>query len=81
MTVRGGKETHFEVVAKPEKIEVAIHRDDATDPKGRYRLTVTVPPGTAPGEVEGTIVLKTDHQYARELKIPVTILISRSGAG
>jgi hypothetical protein len=81
MTVRGGKETRFEVADKPAKIEVSVHRDDKVDPKGRYRLTVAVPPGTAAGEVEGIIVLKTDHKFARELRIPVTILISRSGAG
>ena len=44
-------------------------------------MTVTVPPGTAAGEVEGNIVLKTDHPNASELTIPVSILISRSGAG
>ncbi len=81
LVVRGGQETHFEVTQKPEKLEVAIARDDKSNIKGRYRLTVEVPKGTAPGDVEGEIVLKTDHPRAREVKIPVSILISRSRAG
>ena len=44
-------------------------------------MTVTVPPGTAPGPVDGEVILKTDNPSARELKIPVSILISNSGAG
>lgn len=81
LVVRGGRETKFELVSKPDKIDVSIKRDDTPTLKGRYRLTVTVPPGTAPGEVEGTIVIKTDHPHVSELKLPVTILISRSGVG
>ncbi len=81
ITVRGGRETKFEVAQKPEKVDVSIRRDEKTDPKGRYHLNVSIPAGSEPGEIEGTIVLKTDHQHARELKIPVTILISRFGAG
>ncbi len=81
LTVRGGKETKFEIARKPEKIDVSIHRDEKTDPGGRYHMTIAVPPGSEPGEIEGSIILKTDRKYARELKIPVTILISRSGTG
>ena len=44
-------------------------------------MTVTVPPGTAPGPVDGEIILKTDHPSARELKVPVSILISSSSSG
>jgi hypothetical protein len=81
MVVRGDRETHFEVLRKPEKVDVTITPDDKSTHKGRYRLIVSVPPGTAPGEVTGDIVLKTDHPHAAEVIIPVSILISRSGAG
>ncbi len=80
LVVRGGKETQFDVVEKPEKVDVAIARADTATVKGRYRLTITVPPGTPAGEVAGNIVLKTDHPMASQLKIPVSILISRSGS-
>jgi hypothetical protein len=81
LVVRGGKETHFEVAEKPAKVDVSVERDDTATLKGRYRLTVKVPPGTAAGDVHGEIVLKTDHPMAKELKIPVSILISRSRTG
>jgi hypothetical protein len=82
LIVRGKGETHFEVVSKSEKLRVAISRDEKPEAKGRYRLTVTVPPGTAPGRVDDPIVLKTDHPKVKELRIPVSIYIStRSEAG
>jgi hypothetical protein len=80
LLVRGGRETHFEVAYKPEKLEVAIAPDEAAPTKGRYRLTVTVPRGTPAGPIDGEIILKTDHPKASELKIPVNILVSRSAA-
>lgn len=80
LMVRGGKETHFQVVSKPENMEVAIASDDRPGMKGHYRVKVTVPPGTA-GTIAGEIVLKTDHPLVSEVKIPVDILVSRSGSG
>jgi hypothetical protein len=79
--VRGGQETHFQVTHKPEKVEVAIAPDDTSTLKGRYRMTVKVPPGTPAGPVDDKIILKTNHPKVGELKIPVTIYISRSGPG
>jgi hypothetical protein len=79
--VQGGRPTRFEVAYHPEKVAVKIVPDDTATQKGRYKLTVTVPPGTAPGRVDGDIILKTDHPKAGELKVPVSILISNSGAG
>ena len=78
LMVRGGKETQFEVVSAPEKLKVAVVPDDSPGMKGRYRLTVTVPPGTPSGTIEGEIILKTDHPLVSELKIPVDIFILRS---
>ncbi len=43
-------------------------------------MTVKVPPGTAPGWINDTIILKTDHPKVSELKIPVNIFVSNSGA-
>jgi Protein of unknown function (DUF1573) len=79
--VRGGKPTKFTVASHPEKVQVDIKPDDTPTQKGRYKLTVTVPKGTAPGPVESEIILKTDHPAAAEIKIPVTILIGNSETG
>ena len=80
LLVRGGRATKFEVVHKPEKIEVTIEPNETPTQKGRYRLIVNVPPGTAPGPVvEDMIIIKTDHPRASEIKIPVWIVITGSG--
>src|SRR6185312_12232994 len=81
LVVSGGKPTEFKVAEKPAKVDVSVERDDTATLKGRYRMTVKVPPGTAAGEVHGDILLKTDHPTVHELKIPVDIFISRSRAG
>jgi hypothetical protein len=80
LMVPGGRTVHFEVAYAPAKVQVAIARDDRPTLKGRYRMTVTVPPGTRPGPVIDRIVLKTDHPKLDKLEIPVTIYISRGGA-
>ena len=80
LLVRGDHQTHFEVAHAPAKLQVAIARDDSPTFKGRYRMTVTVPPGTPVGPIKDSIILKTDHPQAREVKIPVNIRVSRSGA-
>lgn len=80
LVVSGDKGTHFDVVRKPEPLQVAIAPDERSKVKGRYRMTVEVPPG-ASGTVTGDIVLKTDDKRASEVKIPVSILIRRSGSG
>ena len=81
LMVRGGKETHFQVASKPEHLEVVIAPADQPGVKGQYRVTVKVPPGTVAGPIEGEIVLKTDHPLVGEVRIPVDILVSRSGSG
>jgi len=81
LMVRGGKTTNFEVAYKPKNIEVEIAPNtDNPAMKGRYRVTTIVPPGTAPGWINDQIILKTDHPKASELKIPVNIFVSNSGA-
>lgn len=82
LIVRGADRTHFEVASKPEKLQVAIAPEEKPGAKGRYRLTVTVPPGTGPGVLNDPIVLKTDHPKIHEVKIPVRIYVSsRAEAG
>lgn len=81
LMVRGGKETHFDVASAPEKLKVVVAPDDSPGIKGRYRMTVTVPPGTPSGKINGEIILKTNHPLASELKIPVDIIILRSAPG
>jgi hypothetical protein len=75
VTVRGGRETKFEVDSVPKNLQVAIAPIDAVQRKGRYRLTVTVPPGTPAQAIESEIVLKTDHPKAEKVIVPIDILI------
>jgi Protein of unknown function (DUF1573) len=76
MLVRGGRPTKFEVVQKPEKVEVKIEHSDTDTQKGRYLLQISVPAGTPPGQIDEMLIIKTDHPHASELKIPVNILIT-----
>jgi hypothetical protein len=78
LLVRGGQATNFTVSRKPEKVEVSVIANETPSLKGRYRLTVTVPPGTPAGLVDDEIILHTDHPKVSELKIPINILV---GAG
>jgi len=80
LLVRGEKEIHFQVAQAPAKVKVAVVHDETSRLKGRYRVTVTVPPGTPAGLIDEPIVLKTDHPKVSEVKIPVSIIISRSNA-
>jgi hypothetical protein len=80
MLVRGGKEVNFKVVKKSEKIDVTIAPYDAPNQKGRYRLTVAVPPGSSPALIQDDIVIETDHPKAAEIKIPVRITITNSAS-
>jgi hypothetical protein len=75
LLVRGGKEVNFKIVKKPENVEFTIAR---TDQKGRYRLTVVVPPGSSSGRIQEELIIHTDHPKAAEIKIPLTILITNS---
>jgi uncharacterized membrane protein len=78
MLVRGQHACNFKVIHKPENVDVSIEPNETPTLKGRYRLTVTVPPGTSAGQVNDQIILQTDHPSARELKIPVNIVIGAS---
>jgi len=80
--VRGREDTRFTVTSAPTPLKVEVKPADeqarAAGPaaSGRqYRLTVTVPPGTPPGEIVGTIELKTDHPQAGRISVPVRIVV------
>jgi len=69
--VRNQRPTRFEVAHAPDRFKVEITPDDKTGKPGRYLLTITIPPGMPTGLFDDTIVLKTDHPNAAELKVPV----------
>ncbi len=82
LLVRGGTPVKFDIVQKPDdKFDVTIAHNDAPSQKGRYRLTVAIPPGTPPAHIEKEIIIKTDHPRAAEIKIPVSIIITNSSSG
>jgi hypothetical protein len=74
IAVRGGRETKCEVVKAPKGLEVGIAPAGGTS-KGRYKLTVEVPPGTPAREIEGEIVIKTDHPRAATVTAPVSVWV------
>jgi hypothetical protein len=81
LLVRGRDEvTSFKIDSAPENLKVAIVSiDNPVKGSSRYRLSVTVPPGTPAGQIEGTIILKSDHPLAGEIKVPVNIFVTSAG--
>jgi hypothetical protein len=79
LVVREQRPTKFEVVKKPERLRVEIAPIEGVSAPGRYRMIVTVPPGTTAERIEDEIVLKTDHPKASRLSIPVSIWILNGG--
>jgi hypothetical protein len=72
LVVRNARATKFEVEKKPERLEVAVL---STGKDGRYRLAVTVLPGSKPEKIADEIVLKTDHPKADKVIVPVSVWI------
>lgn len=84
--VRGQEKTEFEVTQSPKNLQATITpvEDSASATNSdthakRYRLLVKVAPGTPPGLIDGSIILKTDHPLAREVKIPVNVTVTTGG--
>lgn len=84
--VRGQDHTSFSVASAPRKLHAEVTEVDdpglKSDPGAkakRYRMIVTVPPGTAAGQITGSIILKTDHPHAPEVRIPVNITVQAAG--
>ena len=81
VNVRGGEDVIFTVLQKPgENVEVSV-TPYGDNQKGRYRLTVTVPPGTPPGRMDKDLILHTTHPRASEIKIPADIIVTNSSSG
>jgi hypothetical protein len=72
LVVRNARATKFELVKKPEGLDVEIMPSDRA---GRYKLAVKVPAGTPAGKIVDEIVLKTDHPRADKVIVPVSIWI------
>lgn len=75
VTVRNNRETRFEVVEAPPGLKVEIKPVEGSTRKGRYRLSVMVPPGTTARDIESEVVLKTDHPKAGKVIVPVSIWV------
>jgi Protein of unknown function (DUF1573) len=77
--VRNAPETKFEVVEKPDNLKVEIIPSDVNTGTiakvRRYKMVVTVPPGTPAGLIDGAITLKSDHPQGRMVKIPVDVVV------
>jgi len=75
ISVRNGRETKFQVAQVPKGLTAEVLGGDAPGMKGRYRLSVTVPPGSPAREISEDIVLTTDHPQAGKLIVPVSVFI------
>ncbi|MFO0892720.1 MAG: DUF1573 domain-containing protein [Isosphaeraceae bacterium] len=75
LLVREGRSTNFTIAHKPEKVEVSLNANETPTLKGRYRLTISVPPGSPAFQLDDQIILKTDHPRVSELRIPVSIVV------
>jgi len=72
VSVRSGRETKFSVDSAPKGLQAEVA---PSGKKGRYRLTVTVPPGSPAQEIDGDIVLKSDHPKADKVTVPVSVWV------
>ncbi len=81
VSVREHASTQFSVDTPPDNLQAEIVRadvaGDAASPSKvqHFKLTVTVPPGTAPGVYKGALVLKSDHPQVSQLRVPYDIIV------
>ena len=81
LIVRGGKETQFRGGPCAGEAPGGHRAGRQAGREGPVSHEGHRAPGTPPGLLDDPIILKTDHPKVGELKIPVTIYISRSNAG
>jgi Protein of unknown function (DUF1573) len=86
LIVRDHDQTKFEISESPQNLKAEISEVDDSAKADRhgskarvYRMTVTVPPGTSPAVIAGTIILKTNHPLAGEVRIPVNVTVFPAG--
>jgi len=75
---RGRSAVNFSVEKKPPGLDVAIEpipAANATAKGSKYKMTVKVVPGIESGRIIDEIVLKTDDPKAKELRVPVDVLV------
>src|SRR5205085_2507472 len=79
ITVQNAPDTKIEVLEAPNNLKVEVRPSDVrtgTAAKVRqYRMTVTVPPDSPSGVIDGAIILKTDHPQVDRLKVPLDITV------
>ncbi|MFO0908852.1 MAG: DUF1573 domain-containing protein [Isosphaeraceae bacterium] len=75
LLVMSQRETKFKVVKKPENVKAEVAPAEGATKPGRYRLLVTVPPGTPPMRIEEDVVLETDHPKASTVIVPMSIWV------
>ncbi len=78
VSVRNNRETAFEVTHAPKGLKVEVTPVPGGR-KGRYQVSVIVPPGTPAQKIEDEIVLKTDHPKATEVMVPLSLWIQDLG--
>jgi hypothetical protein len=79
ITANRARTIAFTVRSKPEALQIKISPDKtASSGQSRYRLGVTMPPGTTSPFRFGTIVLATDHPEEPTLTIPVSFMRPQS---
>ncbi|MFO0953912.1 MAG: DUF1573 domain-containing protein [Isosphaeraceae bacterium] len=75
VVVRENRPTKFKIVKVPDKIQAEIVPAGDGSKPGRYKLVVTVPPGTPATRIEDEIKIETDHPKAATFSVPVSIWI------
>ncbi|WP_422927301.1 DUF1573 domain-containing protein [Singulisphaera sp. PoT] len=77
--VRGQKDVKFDVMHAPKGLKVEVLEGTHLPKVRKYRMIVTIPPGTPAGTIEDEIILKTDHPLAAEIKVYANLLIRDAG--
>ena len=78
--VKGRTGTKVSLEEAPKGIDVTFSELPQTDgvPGTKLQMVVRVKPGTDPGQIQGEIVLKTDHPQAPQVRVPIDALITGS---
>jgi hypothetical protein len=79
ISVRNAPDTTFEVVQKPESLKVDVVPSEVLNGAAakvrRYKLNVTVPPGSPEGVISDPIILKSNHPQVERITVPVDVTV------